>query len=43
MAKHASSTKREKVLGPSTVARPALFGAGTLVVVQLVLKTFLHV
>jgi len=31
------------VLGPSTVAKPALFGAGTLLVVQLVLKTFLHV
>jgi hypothetical protein len=28
--------------GPATVARPALIGAGALLVVQTVMKVFLH-
>jgi hypothetical protein len=34
--------KREKFLGPATVARPALIGAAALFVIQVAMRTFLH-
>jgi hypothetical protein len=34
--------KREKYLGPSTVVKPALIGAGALFVVQFAMRMFLH-
>jgi len=34
--------KREKVLGPATVVKPALFGAAILLVIQGAMKMFLH-
>ena len=34
--------KREKVLGPATVVKPALFGAAGLLVIQGAMKMFLH-
>jgi hypothetical protein len=34
--------KREKLLGPATVVKPALFGAAALFVVQGAMKVFLH-
>lgn len=33
--------KTEKVLGPATVVKPALIGAGALFVVQTAMKVFL--
>jgi hypothetical protein len=33
--------KKEKVLGPSTIAKPCLFGAGFLYVVQVAMQVFL--
>ena len=33
--------KKEKVLGPATVVRPALFGVAILYVVQTALRVFL--
>ena len=33
--------KREKFLGPATVMRPALIGAGALLVIQVAMRTFL--
>jgi hypothetical protein len=38
----AKKGKRERFLGPSTVVKPALFGAGMLVVIQGAMKMFLH-
>jgi len=38
----ANKDKAEKMLGPATVVRPALFGAGILFVVQGAMKLFLH-
>jgi hypothetical protein len=38
----AKKAKRERYLGPSTVVKPALFGACVLVVVQGAMKMFLH-
>jgi len=34
--------KREKHLGPATVARPALLGAAALFVIQTAMRVFLH-
>jgi hypothetical protein len=34
--------KRERHLGPSTVVKPALFGAVALFLIQTALKVFLH-
>ena len=34
--------KREKFLGPATVVKPALIGAGALFVVQGAMRMFLH-
>jgi len=34
--------KRERFIGPATVARPALIGAGALYLVQVAMKVFLH-
>jgi hypothetical protein len=33
--------KKERFLGPSTVVKPCLFGAGLLYVVQVAMQTFL--
>jgi hypothetical protein len=33
--------KREKYLGPATVVRPALIGAGVLLVIQVAMQVFL--
>jgi hypothetical protein len=33
--------KKERLLGPTTVAKPALWGAGMLFVVQTAMKVFL--
>jgi hypothetical protein len=38
----AKKSKREKYLGPATVVKPALFGAGVLVVIQGAMRMFLH-
>jgi hypothetical protein len=38
----AKTPKREKYLGPATVVKPALFGAGVLLVIQGAMKMFLH-
>ncbi len=38
----AKKGKRERLLGPATVAKPALFGATILLVVQGAMKLFLH-
>jgi hypothetical protein len=38
----AKKAKRAKVLGPATVVKPALIGATVLLVVQTVMKVFLH-
>ena len=38
----AKKAKREKYLGPATVMRPALIGAGALFVIQFTMRTFLH-
>ena len=38
----AKKSKRERFLGPSTVVKPALFGAGMLLVIQGAMKMFLH-
>jgi hypothetical protein len=34
--------KREKFLGPATVARPALIGAAALFVIQAAMRMVLH-
>jgi hypothetical protein len=39
----AKKEKTERVLGPSTVAKPALMGAGILFVLQTVMHVFLKV
>jgi hypothetical protein len=39
----AKKDKKERVLGPVTVAKPALWGAATLFVVQTVMHVFLKV
>ena len=38
----AKKAKKERYLGPATVVKPALFGAGALFVIQFAMKTFLH-
>jgi hypothetical protein len=38
----AKKGKRERFLGPSTVVKPALFGATMLLVIQGAMKMFLH-
>jgi len=38
----AAKGKRERFLGPSTVVKPALLGAGVLVVIEGAMKMFLH-
>ena len=40
--KGTKAAKRERVLGPATVVKPALFGAAGLVVIQGAMKMFLH-
>jgi hypothetical protein len=40
-AKSAKKVKREKFLGPATVVKPALIGAGGLFVIQTAMKVFL--
>jgi hypothetical protein len=37
----AKKDKKERFFGPATVAKPALFGAGALFVVQTAMKVFL--
>ena len=37
-----SKDKREKYLGPATVAKPALIGAAALFVIQGAMRMFLH-
>jgi len=37
-----SGGKKERFLGPATVVKPALIGATGLLVVQVVMRTFLH-
>ena len=34
--------KRERYLGPATVVKPALLGAGMLFVIQFAMRMFLH-
>ena len=41
MAKDGKAKKQKGVLGPATVIRPALYGAGILFVVQQAMKIFL--
>ena len=38
----AKKAKREKVLGPATVMKPALFDAAVLFVIQTAMRVFLH-
>lgn len=38
MAKGKGSEKRAKVLGPGTIAKPALIGAALLTILQIALK-----
>ena len=38
MAKGKSGEKRPKVLGPGTIAKPALIGAAVLAILQIALK-----
>ena len=38
----AKKEKREKFLGPATVVKPALIGAGALFVIQGAMRMFLH-
>jgi hypothetical protein len=38
----AKKEKRERYLGPATVVKPALFGAGVLFLIQGAMKVFLH-
>ena len=40
-AKKSKSAKAEKFLGPATVVKPALIGAGGLFVIQTAMKVFL--
>jgi hypothetical protein len=42
VAKKDKGAKREKVLGPATVMKPALIGAATLFVIQGAMRMFLH-
>jgi hypothetical protein len=40
--KEKKKAKRQKFLGPATVVKPALIGAGALFVVQGAMRVFLH-
>ena len=42
MALDVAKEKKERVLGPSTVVKPALWGAATLLLLQTVMRVFLH-
>ena len=42
VAKKEKQAKLGKILGPSTVVKPALFGAAILFVIQGAMKMFLH-
>jgi hypothetical protein len=41
-AKSGKAAKEKGVLGPSTIVKPCLWGAGILLFVQFAMKTFLH-